>query len=120
MVQESILDILKALKEILVEEKEALIKNEGNAIQEIVSKKEAIIEELKNAEIENSNKEETRQLVGEIQELQETNAMLTQQAMNYTSVFLSAFQKEAQKNTTYSKEGSYEKTKNSSILDQSL
>lgn len=120
MVQESMLETLKTLKKILEEEKQILINNEGKEIEQIVSKKEAIIKILEEAEIEDNNKQEIRDLVNEIQELQKTNAMLTQQAMNYSEVFLSAFQKEAQKNTTYSKKGSFEKTENSSILDQSL
>jgi len=120
MVQESILDTLKTLKEILTEEKKALIKNENQKIQQFVSKKEELIEELEAAEIEDKDREEIRHLVDEIRELQKTNAMLTQQAMNYAEVFLSALQKETQKKTTYSKEGSFEKTENSSLLDQSL
>lgn len=120
MVTESLMEILNELKEVLLEEKNALIQNENNKIQEIVGEKEALIEALEQAEVAEENKEEVRIRVYEIQELQKTNAMLTEQAMNYASVFISAFQKEAQKNTTYSKEGSYEKAESSKLLDQSL
>lgn len=115
-----LLDTLNELKDILLEEKEVLINNESKKLQNIVSKKEAIIGQLETVETDTVDKEELQVLVDEIQRLQETNAMLTQQAMNYVDVFLSAFQKEAQKNSTYSKEGSFKQTENSSILDQSL
>lgn len=115
-----LLDTLNELKGILLEEKEVLINNESKKLQNIVSKKEAIIEQLEMVETDTADKEDIQILVDEIQELQKTNAMLTQQAMNYVDVFLSAFQKEAQKNSTYSKEGSFKQTENSSILDQSL
>lgn len=120
MIQESLIEILKQLKAILLEEKEALIKNESKVILDLVSKKETLIGQLENTEAEKNQKEEVRKLIAEIQELQETNAMLTQQAMNYANTFIDAFQKEAQKSSTYSKEGSLKNSKNSGILDQSL
>src|SRR5690554_6732865 len=120
MGQESLLEILKQLKDILLEEKEALIKNESKVIQELVNQKIALIEALENADAEEADTEEVRPLVTEIQTLQKTNAMLTEQAMNYTNTFIDAFQKEAQKSSTYSKEGSLKNSKNTGILDQSL
>lgn len=120
MVDDSVIEILKQLKKILLEEKEALIKNEGKVIQELVTKKEVLIEMFEKVEINNDDKDEIRHLVTEIQSLQETNAILTQQAMNYASTFINAFQKEAQKSSTYSKEGNLNVSKNTSLLDQSL
>lgn len=120
MVQESLIGILEQLKEILLKEKDALIKNESKVILDLVSKKETLIGQLENVEIEIDQKDEVQKRVAEIRELQETNAMLTEQAMNYAYTFIDAFQKEAQKSSTYSKEGSLKNSKNSGILDQSL
>lgn len=120
MTRESLINILENLKEILIEEKEALIQNKGHIIEEIVIKKGQIIEEVDAAEIDDIDRDEMLGLIQEIKELQKTNAMLTQQAMEYANTFISAFQKEAQKKSTYSKEGRYEKNKSTGILDQSL
>ncbi len=120
MVKTSLTETLQELKSILLEEKEALIKNEGQLIQEIVSKKEALAERLEEAEVADEEKAEVRELVLEIKNLQETNAMLTKQAIQYTETFVSAFQKVAQKSSTYSKEGNLEKSNRSGLLDQSL
>lgn len=120
MAQESLISILENLKDILLDEKEALIQNKGEIIEEIVHKKELILTEVEEAKIDDENREQLVLLVVEIKELQETNAMLTQQAMEYANTFISAFQKEAQKKSTYSKEGGYETNKSTGILDQSL
>src|SRR5699024_701005 len=120
MQQELLLDTLTELKNILIEEKELLINNENKDLQKIVSRKEHIIDQLETAEIKKDNKKEIHILIEEIKELQKTNAMITEQAMSFVAFFLSAFQKEAQKNSTYSKEGSFEQIENTSILDQSL
>lgn len=120
MTQQSIKPILEELKMILLEEKEALIQQENNKITEIVARKEAIVEKMEKAELDENEKEAVHALAKEVKDLQETNAILTQKAMNYTEVFLSAFQKEAQKNNTYSKQGNLKKAGNTGILDQSL
>lgn len=120
MTRESLITILEDLKTLLLEEKEALIQNKGQIIEEIVRKKGQIIEEVDAAEIADQDRDEMLVLIREIKELQETNAMLTEQALNYANTFVSAFQNEAQKQTTYSKEGQYEKKQSTGILDQSL
>lgn len=120
MTQESLVNILTELKKILLEEKEALIQNEGKKIVEIVERKENLVERMEQVEADEQNKDEVQQLVQEIRELQTINSMLTQHALKYVETFISAFQKEAQKKSTYSKEGNYEKTKSTGILDQSL
>jgi len=120
MEQESVVKLLKNLKKILIVEKDALIQNKGDIIEEIVQKKETMLEKMETAEINEKDQEDILGLISEIKELQETNAMLTQQAMNYANTFIAAFQKEAQKQATYSKEGQYEKKQSTGLLDQSL
>lgn len=120
MVKESLLDTLNELKHLLLKEKEALIKNETQLLQELVAEKEALVSQLENAILKPEEKEQAQDLIAEVQRMQETNAMLTEQAMNYAGTFINAFQKEAQKSATYSKEGDLKNAKNSGIIDQSL
>lgn len=120
MAQEVLIKILEDLKKILLDEKKALIQYQGNCIQEIVSKKEEIIEELEQLDPLEEDNERVILLAKEVRELQETNYMLTQQAINYAETFITAFQETAQKQATYSKEGSFDKNESTGILDQSL
>lgn len=120
MARESLISTLEDLKELLLKEKEALIQNKGQIIEEIVRRKGQIIEEVDAAEIQDEDRDEMLVLIREIKELQKTNAMLTEQAMDYANTFVSAFQKEAKKQSTYSKEGQYETKQSTGILDQSL
>lgn len=120
MTQQSIRSVLEELKTILLEEKEALIQGQTDKVIEMIVKKEAIIEKLESAELIEKEKEAVHTLAKSVKDLQETNKMLTEQAMQYNEAFLAAFQKEAQKNNTYSKEGNIKKSGSSGILDQSL
>lgn len=120
MTPDSVVTLLNELKTLLLEEKEMLIRQESSKIQEIIAKKESFAEQLDGVEVEELNKEAVHNLVKEVKELQETNKMLTKQAINYTEVFLTALQKEVQKDTTYSKKGEVKKSGSSGILDRSL
>ncbi|WP_028273277.1 flagellar export chaperone FlgN [Atopococcus tabaci] len=114
-------ELLESFKAVLLKEKEALIQNDGEAVQAIVKEKEAYVEALNQAEWNDEEKDTVRQLAMDIRELQETNLLLTKQAMKYTDTFLQAFQKEAKKKPiTYSKRGSYEQNSSAGLLDQSL
>ena len=120
MAQQSIRSVLEELKTILLEEKEALIQSQTDKVIDMIAKKEAVIERMESAELNENEKETVHLLAKEVKDLQETNKMLTEQAMQYNETFLAAFQKEAQKNNTYSKEGYLKKSGSSGILDQSL
>lgn len=114
-------ELLESFKSVLLKEKDALIQNDGEAVQAIVKEKEAYVEALNQAEWDDTEKDTVRQLAMDVRELQETNSLLTKQAMKYTETFLQAFQKEAQKKpVTYSKKGGYEKNSSAGLLDQSL
>lgn len=120
MSKNKIINHLEHLKTLLLEEKDALIHNNSKKITEIVSQKQAVVESIEAIEVLPENKEEISALVQAVQQLQETNAILTEQAIQYTQTFLSSLQQAAQKNTTYSKEGSIKKDSQIDILDQSL
>lgn len=120
MTQDSMMTILNELKDILLEEKDVLIQQDGSKIQDILARKEAIVEKMEQAEVNDMEKVAIHTLAKEVKDLQETNEMLTKQAMNYNEVFLTALQKEAKKNNTYSNKGEVKKANRSGILDQSL
>lgn len=120
MTQQSTRSILEELKGLLLEEKEALIKDETTKVIDMITRKEAIIEKLESAELIEDDNDIVHALAKEVKDLQELNNMLIEQAMQYNEVFLQAFQKEATKNSTYSKHGNLKKTGSAGILDQSL
>lgn len=119
MSEQSVIELLEQLKDILLVEKQALIDNDGKKISEIVEMKLELSNQLENTKA-NDLEEEIKERVIEIKELQETNALLTEQALSYTETFLSSLQNAAQKSTTYSNEGKMETEKRIDILDQSL
>lgn len=120
MTNKLVKELCEKLLILLQSEKEALIHNDSEKIEEVVSKKEEIVSAINEIELDEINQEdELIALIKEIKEKQERNLMLTKQAMNYTGSFISAFQNEANKNITYSKEGKDSKAK-SSLLNQSL
>lgn len=122
MTNESLKNMFEQLLTILQVEKEALIKNEGEKIEELVTAKEELVKQFETSELQSDEQitEELTSLITEVRELQETNLMLTKQAMNYTDTFISAFQKEANKNLTYSQNGKDKDSGSSTILNQSL
>lgn len=114
--------MLEQLLTILQVEKEALINNEGEKIEELVTAKEELVKQFEANEIQPDEEitEELTALITEVRELQETNLMLTKQAMNYVDTFVTAFQKEANKNLTYSQKGKDKDSGSSTILNRSL
>ena len=107
--------------DILETEKEALIQNDGKKVEELLSLKEDFIRELEEYDLNEIDREDAEliSLTAEIKDLQETNLLLTEQAMSYNDQFISAFQKEAQKSVTYSDKNKKDDGQ-SSILNQSL
>jgi PHP family Zn ribbon phosphoesterase len=114
--------ILKELIKVLGDEKQVLIKNDAVALAGIVEKKNGLIgkiEEFKGMDF--SQDEEIRGLAGQISLLQETNMLLTKQALGYQEQILKAL---ATNNTsrynTYSSKGQIYGQKEVSIVDQSV
>lgn len=122
MTEASLKASLEQMIEVLETEKEALIQNDGQKIENLLAMKEDLLKELENnAGIEQEQiDEEILALLREIKEQQETNLILTKQALNYTDTFISAYQKAAKKDLTYSTKANNIENGKSSILNQSL
>lgn len=122
MANESLTQHLEKLYEILQVENKALINNQGKKMEEIVAKKQEITKELEGYDLGevDLDRQDVKSLVQKTRDLQETNLVLTKQAMNYADTFISAFQKEANKNITYSEKGKEKEAGSSSLLNRSL
>ena len=113
---------LKSLIELLEEEKQALVQNDGDKVGEIVMTKEEYINRLSQfKDIDIENNEEIMKLIQEIDSLQELNFLLTKQALSYQNSILESISKNANKlANTYSAKGIYEKENSINLIDQSL
>lgn len=121
MVESDFKNTLEKMIQILQSEKDALIQNDGKQVEKLLVMKEDFVKDFEQhaEDIAVPMDKEILVLVQEIKELQETNLILTKQAMNYAETFISAFQKAAQKDITYSDKATTGNGK-SSILNQSL
>src|SRR5699024_416700 len=100
---------LKNLIKLLKEEKEALLKNDGEKISELVETKNKYIEKLAEFKgLDMENNEEIIALVAEIDSLQEVNLLMTRQALSYQNVMLESIAKNVQATNTYSSKGNYD------------
>lgn len=122
MTNESLKKHLEKLYELLETENAALINDEGEKMEAIVESKQELAKAFEAYDLEEINQEdeETISLIKKTRNLQETNLVLTKQAMSYTDTFISAFQKEAQKNITYSEKGNKKEDGSSGLLNRSL
>lgn len=110
---------LKQFISILKKEQKALIQNKNEKIEAIVKQKEEFVAVFESFEPVDSP--EIKQLILEIKELQTTNLMLTEQAIQYNDAFLSAVVKESKKTqSTYSADGKYTQQKDVSFIEQSF
>lgn len=114
--------VLKKLKNLLYDEKEALLENDGHKIAEIVEEKIELVEELKNLkDIDASSSKKILELVEEIGSIQETNLLLTQQAIGYQEMLIESISKNAKKfSNTYSPKGGYDTNNTVNFIDQSI
>ena len=114
--------VLKSLKNLLYDEKEALLKNDGHKIAEIVELKSDLIEELKKLNgIDVSSSESVLELVKEIDSIQETNLLLTKQAIGYQEMLIESIAKNVNNlSNTYSPKGGYQAENKVNFIDQSI
>ena len=115
-----VIALLEELKDLLIQERDVLIENDGQRLIELIQKKETVIIELSKFDDTDVEIERLNVLSREVKMLQETNLTLTQQAMNFTETMLEHIKKAASQHTTYSKKGKYDSSKKSTLLDQSL
>ncbi|MBF7096336.1 flagellar export chaperone FlgN [Alkalibacter mobilis] len=117
-----LVEILQELLKILREEKQILIKNDALTLVSIVERKNILmdhLEKFQNLEFEPTD--EMRKLVAQIDSCQETNQMLTFQALSYQEEIFKALSKNnTSKFNTYSSKGYLNNQRDVSILDQSV
>ncbi len=113
---------LKDLLKILKEEKEVLVKNDALSLEKIVARKNEIVTIIREEQEKGVLPDEAvRSYALEIEKLQEVNQLLTRQALSFQEEIFKALSKNtAVKHNTYSKEGSMNRTKEVSIIDQSV
>ncbi|HBW13679.1 MAG TPA: hypothetical protein DEF30_07670 [Proteiniclasticum sp.] len=113
---------LKDLLKILKEEKEVLVKNDALSLEKIVARKNEIVTIIREEQEKGVLPDEAvRSYAMEIEKLQEVNQFLTRQALSFQEEIFKALSKNtAVKHNTYSKEGSMNRTKEVSIIDQSV
>lgn len=113
---------LKSIIQLLKEEKQALIENNGDRVGELVVLKSESIDKLvkfKGMDVENNK--EAMKLIKEINSLQEINLLLTKQALAFQNSILESISKNVKKvSNTYSAKGNYELKNNVSLIDQSV
>jgi len=114
--------ILKKLLGILEDEKQALINNEGLKVAQIVEEKIEIIIEIQNLDIKDALEDKrVIDLIEKIDDLQETNLLLTKQALKYQEVMMETIAKSlSSQSGTYEQKGSYNKEQSINFVDQSV
>ncbi|WP_313468934.1 flagellar motor switch protein [Carnobacterium sp.] len=119
--QQEVFETLKEFKKVLLAEKTALIENDSTKVVELVEKKQGFLEKLPKLNPAGLKKEELSGIVEEIKQLQQTNLLLTKQALQYQETIMEAITKGVKKSsTTYSKKGNYTAAEQASLIDQSL
>lgn len=114
---------LNQLLEVLMKEKEALIRNDGNKVIELLEKKMGIMDSLKNTDIKSiETNDQIKTLAIEIKEIQETNLMLTRQALKFQENLIEAVASNLSNiANVYSEKGGYEKANQTiNLVDQEI
>lgn len=117
-----LIGVLKELTKALTLEKEVLIKNDAMTLISIVERKNLLISQMEAfSGMDFSGNEEIRKMILTIENLQETNLILTRQALSYQNEILKALAKNnTSKHNTYSANGQLSTQKEVSIIDQSV
>ena len=115
------LETLLKFKNVLIDEKEALIKNDSAKVKALVEKKQLFLDSLPTLITEGLTKADLIEVVEDIKILQETNLTLAKQALQYQETMMEAITKGVNKGgSTYSKQGDYSTVQQANIIDQSL
>ncbi|PRY77489.1 flagellar export chaperone FlgN [Alkalibacterium olivapovliticus] len=117
---DQVIGLLNQLKDVLEKEKTVLIENDGAKLPKIIQDKEDIMISLSVFNEGDVEMDKLSVLSREVKALQETNLMLTEQSLRFTETMLEHIKKAAKQNNTYSKKGTFDDTKKSTLLDQSL
>lgn len=113
---------LNSIIELLKLEKEVLIKDDKEKIEEIINKKNQYIEDLEEFKgIDMEKDDSVIKLIKEINQLQQTNLLLTEQALSYQNLILDSISKNIKSTSnTYSSKGNYESKSKASLIDESI
>lgn len=115
------LETLLKFKKVLIDEKEALIKNDSAKVKALVEQKQLFLDSLPTLITEGLTKADLIEVVEDIKNLQETNLTLAKQALQYQETMMEAITKGVNKGgSTYSKQGDYSATQQANLIDQSL
>lgn len=124
MAQINIEKTLKGLVVLLKREKECLIKNDVDNLSKIIEDKNnilVVLESYKDKDERIDNNRQIEKLLKEIDSLQESNLLLTRQALSFQNTLLETIANNIEKTSkTYSQKGEYEKVSNINIVDQSV
>ncbi len=111
---------LETIIKLLKEEKDILIKNEGETLVEIIKKKTKYIDGLEKFKGIDLEDKKIMDLIEEIDSLQELNLLLTRQALSFQENVLEALSKTAKIANTYSNIGDYEKAGKVNIIEKEV
>lgn len=114
---------LKSLLLVLKDEKESLINNNVEKIIQLVDIKNEYIDKIsKFKELDIENNVEIKELIKRVNLLQETNMLLTKQALSFQSSLLQVISKNIQNNSnTYTSKGKkYQNQKDLSFINESV
>lgn len=115
------LDTLLKFKNVLIDEKEALIKNDSAKVKALVEQKQLFLDSLPTLITEGLTKVDLGEVVEDIKNLQETNLTLAKQALQYQETMMEAITKGVKTDgSTYSKQGDYSNSQQANLIDQSL
>ena len=115
------LETLLKFKNVLIDEKEALIKNDSAQVKALVEQKQLFLDSLPTLITEGLTKADLIEVVEDIKNLQETNLTLAKQALQYQETMMEAITKGVQTGgSTYSKQGDYSNSQQANLIDQSL
>lgn len=119
---QEVYELLCGLKVLLQSEKSSLIDHNVEKLDDIVEKKHALAQRLEDTKGKTFQEEEKiRDLVREIRILQETNLMLTKQAMGFQNVVFRALgEGKNSKYKTYDAIGKISGKSDASIIDHSV
>lgn len=114
---------LRELLAILKDEKEALIKNDSPVVASLIERKIEIVSSLEELKKDDAKiDEETIKLIEEIKDLQETNLLLTKQALKFQEKLIETIAKNINAVAdTYSQKGEYNKqTQDINLVDHKV
>lgn len=115
------LETLLKFKNVLIDEKEALIKNDSAKVKALVEQKQLFLDSLPTLITEGLAKADLIEVVEDIKNLQETNLTLAKQALQYQETMMEAITKGVKTGgSTYSKQGDYSNSQQANLIDQSL